>query len=113
MFSSGRTYLKYDKEAIKQNIDLLLLSDRGALLGDPYYGSALKRLIYEQNSAILRDILIDEIYVDLKTFIPQIIITRDDITIKIEKNIVYAVIKCIYKLDGTSDLFELALMSET
>jgi phage baseplate assembly protein W len=43
-------------------LKLLLLSDRGSFFGDPYYGTVIKRLIFEPNNVILRDIVIDAVY---------------------------------------------------
>lgn len=113
IFSSGKTLLVSDREAIKQNMQLLLLSDRTSLFGDPYYGCVVKQLIYEQNSTILKDIVIDEVYTAIKLFIPQVSVNREDITIKIKNNIVYTIIRCVYLIDGTADLYQLVLMNES
>ena len=68
-------------EATRQNTELLLQSERGELLGDPYYGILLKRYLFAQNNYILKDILIDVIYTQLAIFIPQLKIERKDIKI--------------------------------
>ena len=43
MLSSTTANLVSDHEATAQNLVLLLRSDRQSLLGDPYYGTVLKR----------------------------------------------------------------------
>lgn len=65
MFTTGSTKIKYDSEATKQNLKLLLLSTKQSLLGDPNYGTNIKKLIFEQNDSILRDIVIDDIYTNI------------------------------------------------
>lgn len=112
MFDSASTRLVKDSSATLQNIRLLIESCRGSLLGDPYFGSKVKRYIFEQNNIILRDIIIDDILVCLQTFIPQIWITRNDITIKSDRSAIYATINCINKIDNEPNLFEIKLTTD-
>lgn len=111
IFASSRTNLIKDKEAIKQNIRLTLLSDRLSLYGDPYFGSILKKLIFEQGDSILRDIVIDEIYTCLNIFIPQIVIDRKDISLNIKNNTVFIDMKYYYITDKTSDMYQIELLN--
>lgn len=111
IFTSSRTNLIKDKEAIKQNIRLTLLSDRLSLYGDPYFGSILKKLIFEQGDSILRDIVIDEIYTCLNIFIPQIVIDRKDISLNIKNNTVFIDMKYYYITDKTSDMYQIELLN--
>ena len=83
MLSNQRTNLSVDHAATFQNLKYLLLSDKMSLLGDPYYGTNLKRLLYTQ-STTLKDILIDDIYNSIVVFMPQIKVSRNDIDIKIK-----------------------------
>jgi phage baseplate assembly protein W len=109
MFNSASTRLVDTKSATLQNIRLLLESCKGELLGDPYFGSRIRRYIYEQNNIILRDIIIDDILVCLQTFIPQISVSRKDIVLKSVRNDIYATISCINKIDNETNLFEIRL----
>ena len=70
-----------DRQATKNNIANLLGSEQGTLFGDPFYGIRLKFYMFEQNSKVLKDILIDEIYTQIKVFIPQVTIRRSDIDV--------------------------------
>lgn len=112
MFDSAGTRLVKDSSATVQNIRLLLESCKGSLLGDPYFGSKIRRYIYEQNNVILRDIIIDDILVALQTFIPQIKITRKDIKLVSEKTTIYATINCINKIDSEINLFQIKLTTD-
>ena len=109
MFTTGSTKIKYDKEATKQNLKNLLLSTKQSLLGDPNYGTNLKKLIFEQNNGILRDIVIDDIYTNIKIFLPQIKVQRNDIELISNKNILYVNIKAKNMLDYTFENISLAL----
>ena len=109
MLSSTTTNLVSDHTATAQNLILLLRSDRQSLLGDPYYGTVLKRLLFEQNNIILKDIVIDEIYSSITTFMPQVSLTRNDIQLSIEKDAIYVTIACINLIDKKPNLYTIKL----
>ena len=109
MFTHTKTKLIEDHEATISNLILLLLSEKTSLFGDPYFGTVLKRVIYEQNSAILQDLIIDEIYTAIIMFMPQIKIKRDDIKVTSDGTDVYATINCINLIDYTNDLYTINL----
>lgn len=112
MFTSCKARTVKDKEATKQNLRLLLLSWKTSLFGDPYYGTNLKRLLYEQNNIVTHDRIIDDLYTAIIDFMPQILIKREDIKITKEKDVVYITIRCANNIDYTMDTYELKLMSE-
>lgn len=109
MFSHTTANLVQDKEAIRSNMILLLSSERETLFGDPYFGSELKKYIFEQSNAIIVDLLIDELYTTIVTFMPQVYLTRKDIKVLSSKNALFAEINYYYTLDNTSDLFTIKL----
>lgn len=111
MFTNTHTNLVKDHDATWSNLRLLLLSNRRALFGDPYYGSSLQRLLYEQNNNVLKDIVIDDIYTTIITFMPQITLTRKDIDIIMDKETVYINIKCTNLLDFKTNTYTLNLMN--
>ena len=109
MLSSVRSNLIEDHDAIKSNLVLLLKSNKTSLLGDPYFGTELKRYIFEQNHSIIKDLIIDEIYEDILTFMPQVYLNRNDISVTTDGVDLYANIKCTYYLDQKSDLYTINL----
>lgn len=111
MFSSARTNLYEDNKATLSNIRLLLGSVKKSLFGDPYFGAKIKDFIYEQNNIVLQDLIIDDIYVSIKQFIPQVSIQRKDITIISKNNSLYATINCINKLDNQPNMFQIELVT--
>lgn len=109
----NKTYVNIvgDKKASLQNLKLLLWSGKGELFGDPYYGTNLKRYLFNQNDIILKDLLIDDIYTAIKLFMPQVEVDRKDIVIKSDsKGTITATIKALNKLDFTTDMFNLVLL---
>nr|DAU00316.1 MAG TPA: lysozyme [Bacteriophage sp.] len=48
----------------------MLKSTKSSLFGDPYYGTNIKKLLFNQNDSVLVDILIDDIYVAILDFMP-------------------------------------------
>lgn len=111
MFTSSRTLLLEDHAATLSNLKLLLASDRGGLFGDPYYGTILKRFIFDQNDLIVKDLIIDAIYSAIITFMPQISIERNNITITSDETDVYASIYCINIIDYETDMYNINLTS--
>ena len=109
MFSSESVNLYKDKQATMTNLKLLLASEVTSLFGDPGYGSRLMQTIYSQNDLILRDLVIDEIYTCIKTYMPQIIVDRKDIVITAEDDGLYAEIKVVNATDYTLDLYKIQL----
>ena len=109
IFSNTKTNLIEDHEATYSNLRLLLLSEKTSLFGDPYFGTLLKRVLYEQNSVILQDLIIDEIYTAITIFMPQIRLKRSDITVTSDGVDVYATIRCINLTDYVTDLYTINL----
>lgn len=109
MFTTGGTKIKYNSDATRQNLKYLLLSTKQSLLGDPNYGTNLKKLIFEQNNAILRDIVIDDIYTNIRTFLPQIEVQRNNIELVPNNNTLYVNIKVKNMTDYTFEFISLAL----
>lgn len=111
MIGSNSTNLLKDKQAIKSNLILLLNSERMSLFGDPYFGTTLKKTLFEQSTSIISDLLIDEIYTTIITFMPQIYIERKNISLSTDGKSVYATLNVTYRLDNTSDLYTIRLIS--
>ena len=111
MFSTGTTKIIYDRDATKQNLKLLLMSTKQSLLGDPNYGTNIKKLIFEQNNTILRDIVIDDIYTNIQSFMPQIWVERKDIELTSEGKTLYVNIRARNMIDYNFDDISLALFS--
>ncbi len=112
MFNSTSTKVVTDSHAATfQNILLLLGSEKGEFVSDPYFGIRLRQYMFDQNNNVLKDIIIDEIYTQLKTFMPQLIIKRNDITINIERARMTCSIKATNKLDYANDAYDIVLLN--
>ena len=109
MFTSARTVLLKDHEATMTNLKLLLLSDKNSLFADPYFGTELKKVLFEQNNVVLRDLVIDSIYTAIRVFMPQLQLSRNNIKIKSDGVDVIAEIQCINHIDYKTDLFSIKL----
>ena len=109
MLNTVTSKLIQDKEAIRSNVLLLLQSERKTLFGDPYFGSQLKRMLFEQSTNVIVDLVVDELYTTLTTFIPQIFLTRKDITLTCDGTDMYATVKYVFVLDNTIDLYTINL----
>lgn len=114
MFSNNgiKTNLVEDHDATMSNLILALSTTKNSLLGDPDFGSLLKRRLFEQNNTILQDLIIDDIYTTILTFIPQLQLKRTDITVTSDGIDLFASIKCLNLLDYDLDTYTINLTSE-
>lgn len=110
MFSSEKVNIYKDKQATMTNLKLLLSTEVTSLFGDPGYGSNLMQAIYSQNNIILRDLVIDEIYTCIKTYMPQIIVERKNIRVVSENTSLYAEIRAMNAEDYSIDLYKIRLL---
>jgi len=118
MFNSNSTNVWKESEynsATKQSLQLLLQTERGDLEYDPYFGILLKKYMFDQNNYVLREALIDTIYIQLALFIPQLKMTRDKIKIinDQEKGKVYVRFEGINQIDFTPNMFSLLMFKNS
>lgn len=109
MVSNTNTKLVKDHDATASNLLLLLKSDKYSLLGDPYFGTSIKKLLFDQNNQVLKDVVIDDIYTAIATFMPQIMIDRKNITITSDLTNVYVNIKAVNLLDYSLNTYNINL----
>lgn len=112
IFSNGRTNLLQDKQAARSNLKLVLAADKAMLLGDPYFGTNIRKYTFSQISTVFKDLIADEIYTSIKVYVPQIRCKREDIEVvsdraKLDVNVTYT-----YMLDSTVDMFSISLLDE-
>lgn len=118
MFNSNSSQIwrtdEYGK-ATRQNALLLLQSERGEFECDPYFGILLKHYMFNQNSYVLKDMLLDTLYTQIAIFLPQIKITRNSIDIisDVQKGKLYCKFSGINQIDYTHNTFNLLLFDET
>lgn len=110
MFNSSSTNVAQGLEASKQDLVLLLSSEKGELLGDPYFGVKVKRYYYDQNDIITRDLIADEIWSQLRVFAPQLTVLRGDVKVWGEGKTLYASVKAINNVDYTTNMYQVKLL---
>ena len=118
MFKSNSSQIWREDEygkATRQNALLLLHSERGELECDPYFGILLKHYMFNQNSYILKDMLIDTIYTQIAIFLPQVHVSRNsiDIVSDRQKGKLYCSFSGTNQIDYTHNTFNLLLFDET
>ena len=112
MLNSNSTRIVKDSDATKQNAVLLLKCEKGELFGDPFFGIRLKKYLFNQNNAILKDIIIDEIYTQLALFLPQVRVARSDIQIIFERGKLYSKFRGINQANLKLDSYSLVLYED-
>lgn len=112
IFNGSKVFLYRDYDAIKSNLTALLSSDKGALFGDPFYGTRLKTLLWSQAyDPLVRDLIKDDIFEAIYSYMPQITVHRDDISISIQNNLVTASIKVTSDSGMESNLYDIDLLT--
>ena len=81
IFGGQKTKLLKDKDAAISNLKLVLQSNKRTLLGDPFFGTELKKYLFDQNDQFIPDIVVDQIYSTIITYVPQLVLDRKDIKI--------------------------------
>ena len=111
MFTRTSTNFATDKEATFQNLKYLILSEKGELFGDPFYGVGLKKYLFDQNDTIIKDLVLDDMYTAIATFMPQLRINRNDLKLRTgDKGEIFVDIRAINQLDFTTDLYSIVLL---
>ena len=99
MISNNKTNIVKDLDATKQNYALLLKSFKKTLFGDPYFGVNLQKLFFERNNAVLRDLVIADVFTATTLFMPQLRVERKNISVTSDGSDVYVNIKAQNMLD--------------
>ena len=111
MFTRTSTNFVTDKEATFQNLKYLILSEKGELFGDPFYGVGLKKYLFDQNDTIIKDLVLDDMYTAVATFMPQLRINRNDLKLRTgDKGEIFVDIRAVNQLDFTTDLYSIVLL---
>ena len=111
MFTRTSTNFVSDKEATFQNLKYLILSEKGELFGDPFYGVGLKKYLFDQNDTIIKDLVLDDMYTAIATFMPQLRINRNDLKLRTgDKGEIFVDIRAVNQLDFTTDLYSIVLL---
>ena len=110
MFNRTNTNIVNDYYATLQNLKMLLWSEKGELFGDPYFGAGVRRYLFEQNDSVLKDILIDDIYTTIATFMPQLYLERKNIEIEADRYTVTAKITATNRANFQTNLYNIVLL---
>lgn len=112
IFNGATVNLYKDYDAIKSNLKNLLYSNRGGLFGDPHYGTNLKHILFDQSAKeIMKELVKDDIYEAILSYMPQTTIERDFIEVYIQDTFVSVTIKAKNDLGVVSDLLQIELLN--
>jgi len=112
IFSRTKTNLVQDKQAALSNLKLVLGSCKHELLGDPFFGTALKQYFFMPNDVWVEDLVIDTIYETIRRYVPQIVASRKNISIEKDETTLYITLKFQYIIDKTLDTVNIELIEQ-
>lgn len=112
IFNGSRVNLSLGRDAIKENLVALLSSDRGALFGDPHYGTKLKTLLWNQAyDPVIRDQIKQDIYEAIYSYMPQVTVDFNSIEINVVDNVVMASIDATDDIGIERNLYNITLLN--
>ena len=112
IFNGATVNLVKDYDAIKSNLRNLLYANRGGLFGDPHFGTNIKPILFDQAAPdILKELVKDDIYEAILSYMPQTSIDRDFIEVSIQDTFVSVTIKAKNDAGVVTDLMKIELLT--
>ena len=114
IFNKSTVNLKNDYDAIRQNIVLLIGSNKRGLYGDPWFGTDIKQILWEPNHKdMIKHIIQDRIYEDIYSYMPNNVeIKKDDIVVNIIDNYASVKINLSAYSNKENDMLSIDLLNE-
>lgn len=113
IFNGSTVNVSHGDNATKENLIALLSSTKGALFGDPHYGTRLKQLLYEQTKDyVIVEHIKDDVFEAIYSYMPQITVDRKSIKINVVGNVVMAYINAKNNFTNETNLYDISLLSE-
>lgn len=108
--ATGKTQLVDEDASIRQSISLILLTNKGELLGDPNYGSRIRELVYDYNNDSMPELVISDILANVLVYEKRINMTAEDIHVTYEDTKVYISISYTIKKTGKRSLTDIVIL---
>ena len=105
---NGATKLLSGTDSINNSLKLLLLTRKGELYGDPYYGCSLQDLIYDLDDDSIADEISQSIVECISLYETRVIVNSNDISISITDRDISILIN--YTVISTNESEELSLV---
>ena len=113
IFNESKVNLYEGTEAVKSDLYLLLGSEKGQLIGDPAFGTKLKPILWDQaHRNIAEELVKDEIFQSIYSYMPQVDFSRNNIEVSIQDNYMNVSIHVAHDKDVIQDLFSIKLLKE-
>lgn len=80
MFYKNSTKVIEGIEGTKNNLNLMLLCEKGEQLGDPDFGVNLHKTKFSKNTSLAKELAIDSI-LDSQKFVRNVLFFRDDVKV--------------------------------
>lgn len=115
IFNKSHVNLEKDYDAVKQNLILLLGSNKGGLYGDPWFGTNIKQILWDQNHReILTTIVKEHIYDAIYSYMPNNIeIKPSDIVVNIIDNYANVEIDLSAYSNKENDMLNINLLNDS
>lgn len=114
MFNKSHVNLENGYDAIRQDLILLLGSNKGGLYGDPWFGTEIKSILWDQaHNDIAIKIIQEQVYESIYSYMPNnVTINSDDIVVNIIDNYVNVQINLSAYSNKENDMLSISLLNE-
>ncbi len=101
------------KELVMQNIKLLLNTSKGEFFGDPFFGTSIRKLLFNPNDFVIKDLVIDDIASAIAQYVKEVTVNRSDIRIEQDKRgVINIKFPVYYNIDGTNNILSISIVNE-
>lgn len=103
---------KYSTEETlaKEYLKLLMLTPKGSLIGDPFFGTSIIQLLGSPNDYITEQLVIDDIYSSVYSYMKEITLLRKNIIVSREIGKVDIKLYYTYNKNGKNDMLTIPLL---
>lgn len=113
---TGRSQTVSNRKSIQDNLTMLYLTSKGELLGDPDYGTNIKKYVINNRGILLQDRIKEDIVNATFKYEKRVLLSEDDVIINenfgSDPNYIEIRVQYTIKETGEIDYIELSLNGE-
>ena len=113
---TGRSQTVSNRKSIQDNLTMLYLTSKGELLGDPDYGTNIKKYVINNRGMLLQDRIKEDIVNATFKYEKRVLLSEDDVIINenfsSDPNYIEIRVQYTIKETGEIDYIELSLNGE-
>lgn len=106
-----KTKISQENKSINENLGILLRTRPGEMLGDPNYGCSLIDRLFRYQGLVVNDLIIEDIIDAVNKYEPRIIMTKNDISLVPDGNVIRIYLTYTIKETGEVNDYNMEISS--